>query len=111
MAATIIAETERLRIRHFVSSDFEALHKIMKKPEVMYAWEHGFSESETQDWIDRQINRYHNDGYGYFAVVQKESGKLIGQAGMLINEVNGDSIVEIGYIFDDTVCPCSGKNV
>jgi len=103
MALTIITETERLIIRHFARSDFEALYEIMKKPEVMYAWEHGFSESETHDWIDRQINRYHDDGYGYFAVVQKESGKLIGQAGLLKNAVNGDSIVEIGYIFDDTV--------
>ena len=99
----MIIETSRLTIRHFLESDIDALYKIMKKPEVMYAWEHGFTEDEVQDWISYQQARYQKDGYGYFAVIAKESGVLIGQAGLLGNEIGGESIVEIGYIFDDAV--------
>ena len=98
----LVAETERLKIRQFYTKDLGPLLAIMKKPEVMYAWEAGFSKSETRKWLNRQLTRYHKDGYGYFAVVLKDTGKLIGQAGLIKSEVNGENVVEIGYIFDNT---------
>ena len=98
----LVAETERLKIRQLYSKDLGPLLAIMKKPEVMYAWEAGFNKSETRKWLNRQLTRYHNDGYGYFAVILKDSGKLIGQAGFMKSEVNGENVVEIGYIFDNT---------
>ena len=58
----IVAETKRLRIRRLNNTDMDALFAIMKKPEVMYAWEHGFSRSDTRKWINRQLTRYHKDG-------------------------------------------------
>ena len=42
-----IQETERLAIRKLTHDDFETLIAIMGKPEVMYAWEHGFSEDDV----------------------------------------------------------------
>jgi RimJ/RimL family protein N-acetyltransferase len=99
----LVAETERLKIRRFYKADLDALWAIMKKIEVMYAWESGFKKSETRKWLNRQHTRYHKDGYGYFAVTLKETGKLIGQAGLIKSELNGENVVEIGYIFDDAV--------
>ena len=98
-----IIETTRLVIRQLNESDLTVLYEIMRKPVVMYAWEHGFSEDEVYDWISYQKTRYQNDGYGYFAVISKETGELIGQAGLLVNKLNSEPIVEIGYIFDDAV--------
>ena len=103
MGEVFAIETGRLVVRHFCSGDFEALKAIMGKPEVMYAWEHGFTDDETREWLERQIARYRDDGYGYFAVVLKETGKLIGQAGLINAEVDGKPAVEIGYVFDDAV--------
>lgn len=40
----IIMETERLTIRKLTRKDLERLFEIMNKPEVMYAWEHGFTK-------------------------------------------------------------------
>jgi len=99
----ILTETERLIIRRLNKTDMYALFSIIKKPEVMYAWEHGFNKSETRKWLDRQLIRYREDGYGYFAVISKETDKLIGQAGLINSELHGEPIVEIGYIFDDSV--------
>jgi len=96
-----ITETERLNIRYFKSDDLNSLYNIMKKPEVMYAWEHGFTKAETKKWLDNQILRYKNDGYGYFAIMLKD--KLIGQVGLGKSEINGEDIIELGYIFDDSV--------
>jgi RimJ/RimL family protein N-acetyltransferase len=97
----IVTETERLKIRRFCKKDLNALFGIMKKVEVMYAWESGFTKAETRKWINRQYTRYHKDGYGYFAVTLKESDKLIGQAGLIRQDLNGENVVELGYIFDD----------
>lgn len=99
---TNIIETERLAIRKLTYDDFRTLRAIMGKPEVMYAWEHGFSEDDVQDWIERQLVRYAKDGIGYFAVELKESGLLIGQAGLMTTTMNENTVVEIGYIFDNT---------
>ncbi|GHU88215.1 hypothetical protein FACS1894202_03940 [Clostridia bacterium] len=96
-----VAETERLTIRQFDDSDFGALFAIMKKPEVMYAWEAGFHKHEVQKWLKNQYTRYQKDGYGYFAVTLKGSDKLIGQAGLMKSEINGEKVTEIGYIFDN----------
>ena len=102
MDTLIVTETERLVIRRFHKTDLDSLWTIMKKPEVMYAWDEGFSRAETRKWLNRQYTRYHKEGYGYFAVILKDTGRLIGQAGLMNQDIDGASGVEIGYIFDDT---------
>ena len=52
--------------------------------------------------INRQLIRYRKDGFGYFAVILKESGALIGQAGLMNSTLNGNETVELGYILDNT---------
>ena len=76
-------ETERLVICRLTMQDTEALLAIMGKPEVMYAWEHGFTHADVVQWIERQLARYRDDGYGYFALELKGEGKVIGQAGLM----------------------------
>lgn len=97
-----IQETERLLVRKLANDDFDTLLTIMGKPEVMYAWEHGFNKDDVRTWIERQLMRYAKDGVGYFAVELKESGLLVGQAGLMKTIMNGNEVVEIGYIFDNT---------
>jgi RimJ/RimL family protein N-acetyltransferase len=96
-------ETERLIIRQFEDDDMTALHEIMKKPEVMYAWEHGFSFEETQEWLKQQQNRYKKNGLGEQAVILKATGALIGAAGLLELDLEGEPATEIGYLFDNRV--------
>ena len=96
-----VMETERLIIRRLVQGDMEALCGMMGKPEVMYAWEHGFSREEVRQWMDRQFARYRKDGYGYFVLVLKDNGVCVGQAGLMNSVINGNEVVEIGYILDD----------
>lgn len=44
-------ETERLRPRPLTDGDTEALRPILQDAEVMYAWEHAFSDEEVRAWI------------------------------------------------------------
>lgn len=94
-------QTDRLVLRPLHICDMEALHSFMSRKEVMYAWEHGFSEEDVRNWIKRQLERYSKDGIGYLAVILKERGQLIGQAGLMKTTMNGNEVVEIGYIFDN----------
>ncbi|MGM9796446.1 MAG: GNAT family N-acetyltransferase [Parabacteroides sp.] len=96
-----LLETERLFIRYITDEDFDVMFAIMSKREVMYAWEHGFSKEDVSDWIERQFTRYAKDGIGYFAMIEKESGRLIGQAGLMRTVMHGKEVVELGYILDD----------
>lgn len=99
---TIMLETERLRLRQFENGDLPALYEIMHKPEVMYAWEHGFTLEETREWLNHQITHFQLGGFGYMAILLKDTNTLIGQAGLHNTEIEGQPITEIGYIFDDT---------
>jgi RimJ/RimL family protein N-acetyltransferase len=100
-ASLVVMETERLLIRKITRKDIDALLAIMGKPEVMYAWEHGFTKKDVRKWINRQLTRYRKDGFGYFAVILKENGTLIGQAGLMKSTINGNEAVELGYILDN----------
>ena len=65
----------------------------------MYAYEHAFDAGEVQAWLDRQIKRYHDYGYGLWAVILKDRGELIGQCGLTMQECNNGEILEVGYLF------------
>ncbi|MCC0699558.1 GrpB family protein [Clostridioides sp. ZZV15-6383] len=62
-------ESKRLYIRKMNHNDFKEISKMLQDVEVMYAWEHAFSNEEVIEWIDKNIQRYENDGYGYFTKI------------------------------------------
>lgn len=95
----IFAETERLRLRQMEPSDYGDLCKILKDEEVMYAYEGAFSDEEVRSWLDKQFVRYKEDGFGLFAVILKETGEMIGQCGLTMQEIPGRQVLEIGYLF------------
>jgi ribosomal-protein-alanine N-acetyltransferase len=48
-------------------------------------------------WIQAQLDRYEAGTYGMCAVHLKETDEFIGQAGALIQEVDGQKEFEVGY--------------
>ncbi len=94
----ITLETEWLILRQSEDVDLPALYEIMHKPEVMYAWEHGFSLEETREWLNHQITHFQLGGFGYMVVLLKDTDTLIGQAGLHNTEIEGQLVTEIGYI-------------
>ena len=81
----MILETDRLYLREMNQSDFVALCKMLQDKEVMYAYEHAFSTEEAQEWLDRQLKRYEDYGFGLSAVDLKQTDKMIGQCGLTHN--------------------------
>lgn len=95
----MILETERLYLREMEQSDMKSLCKILQDPGVMYAYEGAFSDVEAQDWLDRQISRYHQYGFGLWAVILKETGEMIGQCGLTMQPWKDQELLEVGYLF------------
>lgn len=97
---SMILETERLYLRELNQSDFHALCKILQDEETMYAYEGPFSDSEVQEWLDRQIFRYQKWSFGLWAVILKETDKMIGQCGLTMQPWKETEVLEIGYLFN-----------
>ena len=93
----MILETERLFLRELEQKDMRALCRMLQDPEVMYAYEHAFSNVEAKAWLDCQLERYARDGFGLWAVVEKESGELVVQCGLTWQDWSGRRVLEIGY--------------
>lgn len=96
-----ILETERLALRELCEDDYDGLCLMLRDAETMYAYEHAFSEEEARAWLRKQLDRYEEDGFGLWAVLLKETGELVGQCGLTMQDGGGfGRVLEVGYIFN-----------
>ncbi len=96
----MILETKRLYLRELKKDDFDSLCEILQDEETMYAYEGAFSDSEVHEWLSRQISRYNTWNFGLWAVILKETDKLIGQCGLTMQPWKESEVLEIGYLFN-----------
>ena len=92
-------ETERILFRKISRSDYKDWLKFFKDPITSRYWvaEWASPEIECTKWYDKQVHRYRNDLGSMNALIEKSSGKLIGHCGLLIQSVDGETELEIGY--------------
>lgn len=86
-------------MRQIHTGDYQALCAILQDIEVMYAWEHAFSDEEVTKWISETIKRYRIDGFSYWAVIEKENEELIGIVGPIYERAETENYIGIGCIF------------
>ena len=96
----MILETPRLILREMTQSDMSDLSAILQDEQTMYAYEGAFNDAETQEWLNRNLKRYQEDGVGLWAVILKETCAMIGQAGITMQDVEGERVPEVGYLFN-----------
>ena len=92
-------ESERLGFRRLTQEDYPLVCSFLQDAQVMYAWEHAFSDEECHQWLDRQIGRYEKDGFSLWAVIRKEDGAFLGVCGLTMQPFDGRMVPEIGYLF------------
>ena len=97
-AGTELPESPRLRLREMTEADLPVLADMLQDPEVMYAWERTFSDSEVRGWLERNQARYRQYGYGYWLACRREDGEVVGQIGLLPEEIEGRMHVGIGWM-------------
>ncbi|MGB4776949.1 GNAT family N-acetyltransferase [Microbacterium sp.] len=95
----MILSTARLDLRELTDADVPALAAILTDPVAMAAYEGAFTNEEVADWLHRQRERYARDGFGLWAVVERETGEMIGQCGITRQRIDDDEVIEVGYLF------------
>jgi RimJ/RimL family protein N-acetyltransferase len=95
----VIAETERLILRHFRTSDAEAMDRVLGDAYVMRFGEGPQTADRVRFWIRREItDRYRTWGFGKWAVVERASDEVLGYCGLArFNDRVLPGEVEIGY--------------
>lgn len=90
-------ETERLILREMTPEDFEAMYKVLGDSDIMKHYPYTFDEERVRGWINKNIERYRIFGFGLWAVTLKDSGEVIGDCGLTMQNINGIIKPEIGY--------------
>lgn len=93
-----ILESNRLAFYHMEYKDFDELASMLQDERVMYAWEYTFSDDEVYDWIHRALKRYEADGTAHFLAVRKDNGEIVGQIGLVMQDLNNEKLLELGYM-------------
>ena len=95
----LVLETERLALRRFRRDDIDAIFAIIGDDVAMQYYPKTFNRSDAVQWIERNLRRYREHGYGLFAVTLKDSADLIGDCGIIKQDVEGETRLEVGYHF------------
>lgn len=92
-------ETSRLLFRKIQQSDFDAWLEFHKNPLTSLYWiaEKESPEKECEKWYQYQFYRYENDKGGMNALIEKQSGRLVGHCGLLIQIVDDITELEVAY--------------
>lgn len=91
--------TERLVLRRVRETDFDAWLPFFEDPASTAYWEGIPTDTRLacRQQFDRIFERYREGSGGMNALLGKETGKLLGIAGLLVQEVDGFTELEIGY--------------
>ena len=90
-------ETERLLLREMNKDDYDALYAVLADPEIMQHYPYPFGEEKVRGWIERNIARYRIFGFGLWAVCLRDTGEMIGDCGLTMQNINDLIRPEIGY--------------
>ncbi|MEH1864899.1 MAG: GNAT family N-acetyltransferase [Nostoc sp.] len=90
-------ETARLRLRDFNLNDFDDLFRLYSDTEVM-KYLSPRTREQTQLSLSKHIQQWQQHTFGMWAVIHKETDKMIGRCGL--NFLENTPEVELGYVFD-----------
>ncbi len=89
--------TERCLLTPMTPEDADGIAAFLLDPRVMWAWERVFTREDVDEWIRRSMREYAQWGYSMMTA-RLHSGDIIGRAGLRRDVVEGEEIVEIGWI-------------
>jgi len=92
---TLPLTTERLLIRAFTLGDAPAMQGIYADPQVMLHIDTRGEDPST--WVAAYVRHQREHGYGFWAVEERATGELIGEAGLAPFDGHGPQL-ELGYL-------------
>ncbi len=92
-----ILQTPRLLLRQFIPQDADALARVLSDPETMRYYPAPYDRAGVERWIERNRQRYHDDGVGLWAMELTKAQEVIGDCGIILQQVEGERLYEVGY--------------
>jgi len=91
--------THRLYFRPITLEDYDAWLPFYQNPKSTEYWlgQAKIPEIACREDLNRSLYRYKHKLGGKYALILRETGQLIGQCGLLLQEVDGIQELEIGY--------------
>lgn len=93
-------ETKRLQFRPVTATDYDTWLPLFKEKNVdkFLGMPEGLSQTEQCDyWFKKVWHRYENNLGGMNALIDKQTGDFIGQSGLLIQTIEDEERLEVGY--------------
>ncbi|PKL80142.1 MAG: N-acetyltransferase [Ignavibacteriae bacterium HGW-Ignavibacteriae-4] len=92
-----ILQTPRLMLREFTLSDAEEIYELNSDEEVLrYTGDVAFGSVENAREFLSNYNDYKKNGYGRWAVIEKESNTFLGWCGLKYHD---EGFTDIGFRF------------
>jgi [ribosomal protein S5]-alanine N-acetyltransferase len=92
-----ILETPRLTLCELAPHDATALSQILSDPETMRYYPAPYDHAGVEQWIARNRQRYQTNGVGLWGMELKTTQELIGDCGIVLQQVEAEPLYEIGY--------------
>lgn len=98
-----VIETRRCLLREITVEDLDSLYEIYKSESVTRYTEGLYEDRRQEEEYTRAYieNMYGFYGYGMWVAVHKESGRIIGRAGLNCLEIHGEPCLEMGYVIGE----------
>lgn len=95
-----ILETKRMKVRETTPRDVDEFYRIYSDPSITRYMENLFPDRKQEmEYIKAYVEQiYEFYGFGLWTVLHRESGSVIGRAGLNVRE--GYEIPELGFVID-----------
>jgi RimJ/RimL family protein N-acetyltransferase len=90
-------ETARLRLRPYVETDLSDALAVLGDSGTMSFYPQPYSEEQVAAILRKNIDSYNLHRYGLFAVIEKDSGRFVGDCGITLPNIDGKDEYEVGY--------------
>ena len=92
-----IIECDRFYLREYQESDYADLSAIYQDAENMVYFGAPYDDKKMRRLIDWTMDNYKKYGFGFWAIIDKQSGEFIGDCGLSMQKIDGEWLPEIGY--------------
>ena len=92
-----VVETERLGLRPLEAKDAEVLQEVFTDGYARRFYAHMQDQANVEAWIRRAREGYVAHGFGLWALVLRESGLFVGDCGLVYQDIEGETELEIAY--------------
>ena len=93
-----ILRSDRLVLREITVADLPALERIFADPLCMRYYPSVKDAAATRDFFDRlAFGSYEKNGFGLWAMIDRESGELLGDCGITLQDTSRGLEPELGY--------------